>query len=456
MDEIDQIGKWWVPEARYANVAGPLRFRPSGGAEVEFVDSLPVPVNWNGRIFGIGEGEKYTLCDCKIPPNDVGSSPNPSSAFPQAVLVGEHIHSNRSYNQMKVRFPMLEWWAGDSLYQDRDCKENGTTTYEFDRSSTTLGEIEYDGDEISLVSIVDLNNRPHDKVVKQNKAFFLIKSDPNSLDYFDEYIVELQRLVSLGLNDPVHPEEIVAWTDDRQGFDRMKVEVRQALSRYHDQEPSVHPYHFTSNSIETDLESVLQKWFTDLEDGKILRDLYFGTTYSDGMFEENRLLSLVSAMESYHDRVLFPNDTSIPESEFEDIKDEIHKLASGTGLEDRMNGLIKHVINDVSIKDKIFKFMMKYKYIYESLSDDDDYDHTEVIDEIAKEAAKARHAIAHGNDDLDRDIIGIGGATDWLQIGIEACLLTVVGIDQDRIAHQLRINYYLRLDEVTAPSGQRS
>jgi len=300
-----------------------------------------------------------------------------------------------------------------------------------------------------LVSGINIRNSVCDKVIKRNKASFLIKSDPSPLNYFDEYIVELQRLVSLGLNDPVHPKEIVAWTDDRRGFDRVKVEVRQALSQYHDEEPSAHHYHFTS--AETNLETVLEKWFDDLNGGKILRNLYFGTTYNDGMFEENRLLSLVSAMESYHDRVLFPKDTSIPESEFEDIKDEVHELVSGTGLENRMNGLIKHVINDVSIKDKISKFMMEYEYIYGSLSDDDDYDHTEVINEVAKEAAGARHAIAHGSADLDRDIIGIGGAADWLQLGIEACLLTVVGIDQDRIADQLRINYDLRLDEVTPP-----
>jgi hypothetical protein len=362
--------------------------------------------------------------------------------------MGEHVSSQRLYNRIRVRFPLLERWACDGLFQDLE-ETDTTVTHEFDMTPNNIAKIEYNGDEVNLVSRNSLQYKPCDKVVKQNKASFSIKSDPRPLSYFSEYIVELQRLVSLGLNDPVHPKEIVACTDERQGGDHSEIEVRRSPSQYHDQEPSINHYHFTS--AESDLEPVLEKWFDDLSGGKILRNLYFGTTYNDNMFEENRLLSLVSAIESYHDRVLFPDDTSIPEDEFEDIAKEMHKLVSGTDLEDRMDGLVRHVINDISIKDKIIKFMMEYEFVYESLSDDDDYDHTEMIDEIAKQAANARHAIAHGNDDLDRDVIGIGGASDWLQIGIEGCLLGVVGVDQDRIADQLRINYDLRVDEIALP-----
>jgi hypothetical protein len=447
MDSIDQTGEWWVPGGRYASVQGSLQFSPSNVAQIDFSEPLSHPSDWSRRIFGIADGEKYTLCDCQTLPSNVGLSNKPRRALPQTILIGAHILPKHKYHKVRVDFSKLEQWACDKLYERREM--NGTVVYEFDTSTTTLAEIEHDDNLLSLKSEVTITRSPCEKVEKRNKTFFLIESDPNPFDHYNEYILELQRLVSLGLNDPVHPREVFAWSSDGPGSTSIKVKVLHNLSHYHQEGPSISHSHFTS--VDTDLEPVLQRWFDDLEGGKILRNLYFGAIYNDDMFEENRLLSLVSAIESYHDQVMFPDDTTIPDSEFKDIKNDIQGIVSGTGLEGRMNGLIKNVINDISIKDKLIKFMCNQEQIYESLSEDSDYDHEEVIDEVAKKAAGARHSVAHGSDELDRTIIGIGGVTDWLQLGIEACLLSLVEIEQDQIIKQLRINYHVKLDKVSPP-----
>ena len=85
------------------------------------------------------------------------------------------------------------------------------------------------------------------------------------------------------------------------------------MSHSPDVSETKHPSKYNFNPTEVDFDTAVSSWFDDLPQAQILRNFYFGTRYNEGMYEENRLLSLVTAIESYHDAVLFPDCRIIDE-----------------------------------------------------------------------------------------------------------------------------------------------
>lgn len=449
MKELDLFGKWWIPGQRNESVAGRLNFDPADGGELDLLDPLNFSrPEWNSTIFGRAGGDDITLRNCRLSHSPFDQEDEVSHLLPQIILLDQFVGYTRSFTRVDVEYPLLERWASLPLGNVEESPDEHVFTY--DPHGTTAGKTEIDGVEIRLDSTRRRSVQPCERMAISNSAKFVFEtSSAVPLDQFSDYILDAERLLSLGLNDPVHPEKITARDDNDQ--DPIQVEVFMPLSQYDDRHtPTLHHTYFTFVELNDDIGTVLTRWFADRKDGRILRNLYFGPMYNNRMFEQNRLLSLVSAMESYHDLALFPDDQVVLDDVFTPIKNGLRCLVSDTDLEGRVNGLIKHVINDISIKNKIRKFMYEYESIIANLSDEENYDHAEMIETVASSAADARHKIAHGSPE-DYELEGVGGTTDWLQIAIEACLLDLVGVEEERIWNQIRINYVVRVDEITLP-----
>jgi len=67
---------------------------------------------------------------------------------------------------------------------------------------------------------------------------------------------------------------------------------------------------FTLQHVSQRFEDVLKQWFDSAQFLEPVFNLYFGTLYNRDMYAEQRFLSLVMALESYHRKVT--NNRELP------------------------------------------------------------------------------------------------------------------------------------------------
>ncbi|AKH98666.1 ApeA N-terminal domain 1-containing protein [Halanaeroarchaeum sulfurireducens] len=448
MHEIEYWGEWWLPvdeegewqpEDPDDRVAGVLEFDPDEGGELDLMGSLTGKGGGTGEIETIHgktkDGQFVTLHDCLG--KGSGMSANATVMHKQTISVLKVFTGTLFYNgepefsELRLTYPLLEMWAQHESFVPhmRPEYENIGAHAEVPESVT----VELADAEVKLSVTPDFSKKRWQGIELTQTTEITIT--PEEALPFGEilngYARHIQNLLSLGLDEPINPNKITGVNpSEQEGKKKHKTDVAYQVSHLGNPPDSKHPNKvlFSLNDIE--FEEALLQWFESARSAQTMHNLYFGTKYNEEMFEENRFLSLAIAIEGYHTH-LFPSYRLMERDAYDDLYDDIMEtIPDEAEAKDRIDGLLRSIGNEPSLRDKIEMVFNEYDEILPELID---------VADIAKRTTDNRHNLAHALED-SVDTAAVGDLARTLQVVVEAMLMDTLGLDSDFIIKKLQNN----------------
>jgi hypothetical protein len=345
IEEFEYKGKWWLPNEPDEKISGTIRFSPSDGALLElmgrfgdiknFFEGLDIEI-----VLGVStDGKKITLYDCLETKKSIGSEASgTSSIFAHKIFVGAHFAKKEDikFRSMSVRYSHLDDWVGISGFKIEESFKNREVTVEYKLPEPMVARISNDYNiSIDFRGIYPAREIVQKEVTIRQKTYIKIESPLEKS--WNEYVfvmAKVRNFLSLLIGQPTEllaiegkteankeiiggktyysPVEIFYYTGKSATKIRRKLIPQEML--------------FTLQHVSRRFEDVLKQWFDNAEFLEPVFNLYFGTLYNRDMYAEQRFLSLVMALESYHRKVI--NNRELPEEEHEKRIDTILSSAS--------------------------------------------------------------------------------------------------------------------------------
>lgn len=371
MDKTDYKGLWFAPEKPGEAVPGLLHFEKSGRITLDLQGTLTdhecarpqsLPLILGTSI----EGAMFTLYGC-IQTNVSGGieGVRETSFHILGVLKGSHFSSPESivFGRLDATFPQLDWWVGNSGVKiDHPDKETIVIT----KQSSFLESVNLPNMRLSLgFSYTD--HFAMDEISVKHVPFISIElTHEIQLKKLLDLLYQLCNFFALAVSQPVYPESIDGFTEAAKvtivgKSHRRPIEIIYEGVNYGvPLDPvNMRSMLFELRTIRSQFANLLQKWFEKSELLRPVYDLYFGTLYNPHMFLQQKFLSLVQAVESYHRRV-FDGHESSPEQHKTRIQDiinvtpEEHKSWLQNELADS---------NDPSLRSRLQELVTKYSFL---------------------------------------------------------------------------------------------
>lgn len=313
--EFEYKGIWWLPDRPEKQVSGTLTFTPDEGANLDLMGSFKDTVNMNITlkpeiILGVSsKGEYITLYKC-FETNSTTSFPRfqTSSRFlANLVFVGVHFQKSEdiSFKSISVHYLHLDEWVNISGFDIKSWGEKEVIIkYKLPKSFQA---------KISSGFKVSINFRrkvsscsfgQKEVTIKQNTEIKIETSEEKPFEDFREIIYHIQNLLTLGITEPVYPLSITGLTEvnvENEAY-YLPVKIFYQLLDIPKGHKTLTPNDmlFTFKDISDRFEPLLKNWFEKMDLLEPVFNLYFGTLYNPRMYLEDRFLSLIQAIESFH------------------------------------------------------------------------------------------------------------------------------------------------------------
>lgn len=461
MDEFSALGDWWLPEEPDRKVSGEVECSPSDGVRIDLSDALTGDEHHSADqlfsdsiqtiryLYGkLKEGRKVTAISGIVSEYSVHGwdSVDQSCEF-EKLLVGEHIDRESGFEKIKVQIPNLSVWMNSNLIKHNlkkthERKENSSdqnlASYEIKKGCSHIAEM--DGKEIKIISSVSINEKYPRELKITEKGYVSIHSDEKDLYKILNEALDVVKFLSLGMGGMVLPNHIsVSQSSDS---DRL-LEVYTQLPNYSlFEEQKRSDYLFNVDQI--DFETALTKWFNHREAAPVFHQQRDEVIQNPDLTPRLEFLTLVIAIESYHDHIR-PDRNLMDEEKFDELKTKVFgSIPDAAGAEDRIKGLVRNIGNDPSLKDKIVTVVSEHEIF------------DEIIDthEFASTVRDFRHNLAHGLDTVDNsELIEINGK---LRILVDGILLSEVDIDTEDARRALWNRYGTREIELSPVESSKN
>lgn len=321
MEEFELKGIWWLPNNENNYIHGILRFIPEDGAYLELMDQLLDYKTYEVDIIlgRSADGKNITLYKCfELKKTLISSGFLTSKVFANIVFKGVHFEKEEDiiFTELSCHYSNLDEWAwmnGISLEYTGDNKIE--IKYEYPPVVSVNISEEY------TIEIYVITQTPSYSIVQKEASIVqkvyvkLINNKLNSFDEHREKLDHMQNFISLGVGVPVRNINLIGKTEENkeelQGniiYPKVTIYlISKVLSSSYKQ---VLPPHmlFSFRAIEEEFHKIIKSWFDMKKTLSPIFDLYFGIIYNSGMYLEQRFLSLVQAIESYHRRTRINNE----------------------------------------------------------------------------------------------------------------------------------------------------
>lgn len=454
MAKLELQGSWWLPDGSHS-LPGTLEFNTQQGGTLTTTGSLSAlvsgeetsrpedilsPSELPDRIFGTAQsGEQITLWGpvmTRYQGRSVGPGAGTDSEeyITQLLYIGDHIEDEPEFGRFTFTFPKLHEWSDESLVRPILERDQLNEVVESNRDAHT-GYVAMEPKQwcaeiadckICIFSGVS-TERDGDSVKMGEST--TVSVEPDSPCTFQELRLKVTRPIwqyfTMALGKPVYPIDISAGSIS----DTAQVEIYPMFSHYdEDLELNITDFNFRWSDV--DLEQSLKDWFEHTEVANSLHSYYFAHRYNDEMYLNFDFLSLVVALESYHESVV-DSPKVIPKEEFKDILDDVEgALPSGSEIETRVMNLLRPIGNQYPLKTQLNHVLGEYEEMLDSLID---------IESTSSDANTIRNQIAHGyaTPDTDKMI----DCLPKLQAVIDTILLDAIGLEAGHIQETLAKNY---------------
>lgn len=432
MEDLEYRGEWWLAEeGEEERVAGILEFDPDEGGTLELIGSFGGfdrgPYGEVDLIKGhTTDGKIVTLQDCFIHHSGLSGTMQTQSVTVRKVFTGVQFSGgDLELDKVCISFPLLELWTATEIFGIPEGQMSGAEVGEFDEVEA---ELENANIRLNIAPSQQVNRYKGMDITQQ--AYFAIEpGEPLSIsEYIDDYIRHIQHLICLAIGEPVNPDDVKGYFENDGETERIQISYQ--VSHLPEVPNKKHPHKLQFNLRDIDFEEALLNWFEDADGAEMAHNLYFGTQYNNTMFEENKFLSLVIALESYQS-YLFPDHRLMDEDEYDELHGDIlETIPDGAEAKERIDNLLGSIGNKGSLRDQLSMVFYEYEDILEALID---------MEEVIKDARDGRHNIAHGLG-KEYDLDELGDTARLLQVVLEAIYLSAIGLDPEFIKEKLAEN----------------
>ncbi len=185
---------------------------------------------------------------------------------------------------------------------------------------------------------------------------------------------------------------------------------------------------FTFKDISGRFESFLRKWFEKVDLLEPIYDLYFGTLYNPCMYLKHRFLSLIQAIESFHQRI-YGGEYLLDENYKKVYDTLVNAIPNGvkTDFKEILENKLKYG-NELSLRKRLKEIFDKYQEILNVFIENKNTFIEKVVD--------TRNYQTHHDKDLkERYASGkeLYNLTQKLKILLEICLLIELGFSSEEI-----------------------
>jgi hypothetical protein len=372
LEKTEYKGSWFVPEKPDAVIPGVLHFENSGRITLDLQGTLTDPKGTRPQslplILGKStEGAIITLYGCIQTNTSAGIEGVRETSFHiVGVLIGAHFGSPESigFGRLSATFPQLDWWVGSSgVKVELPDKETIAIT----KQSSYLESANLPGMRLSIgFSFTEHFGR--DEVSVKPVPFVSIDLTTEiQLKKLLDLLYHLCNFFALAASQPVYPDLIDVFTEtakvtlgDGKSF-RRPIKIVYGGVNYGVPLDAVNMRGmlFELSSVRSKFANLLEKWFEKRALLEPVFDLYFGTLYNTQMFLQQKFLSLVQGVESYHRRV-FDGYESSPEQHKKRLQDIIKATPNEhkSWLQDKLSDS-----NDLSLKRRLEELVIKYSFL---------------------------------------------------------------------------------------------
>jgi hypothetical protein len=260
--------------------------------------------------------------------------------------------------QVCLSFPLLGMWTATNTVHVPEGKISGATISKFDSI-----EAELDNVTIRLNTVPSQSIKQWKGIEITQQAYFCIEPDEPMVfnDYIDDYIRHLQHFICLAIGEPVNPVNVKGYYDHDGETERM--DITYQVSHLPEVPEKKHPHRLQFNLQDINFEESLQNWFRDADGAEMLHNLYFGTQYNKTMFEENKFISLVIALESYQS-YLFPDHQLMERAEYDELHEEVlNTISDDAAAKERIENLLDSIGNKGSLHKQLSMVFYEYEDI---------------------------------------------------------------------------------------------
>jgi hypothetical protein len=446
IEEFEYKGIWWLPNKHKEQISGTLSFTPYEGAILDLIGSFKDIKDMNKMlepkiILGISSnGKNITLHKCFETKSNL-SVPGllTSSFYANVVFVGTHFQKNDDikFKKLSIHYSYLDDWVNISGFDLQHFSDKKEVVIKYKLPESIQASI---GEDYKIFIDIRATGPTHSIVQKEAsiKQRTYIRIEPSEEKSFDEYLnimYHIQNFLSLGIMESVHPVAIAGITEANKEMIKDRayhspVEISYRLSEIPKAPKTLLPSNmlFTFKDISDRFEVFLRNWFEKAGLLEPIYDLYFGTLYNPRMYLEHRFLSLIQAIESFHQRIY--GGEYLSDEDYKDVFDAlVNAIPSGVkrDFKESLENKLKYG-NEFSLRKRLKEIFDKYQEILNEFIENKNAFIEKVVD--------TRNYQTHHDEDL-KERAASGEAlyrlTQKLKILLEICLLTELGFSSEEI-----------------------
>jgi hypothetical protein len=447
MQELEEVGIWWLPSNPERQISGVLKFSSSTGIQLELIGSFQENhvVDFSevyAIILGVIQGKLVTLCGNRVTQSD---SPSPGFKSEKYIanlaFVGTHFSSpdEAKFYRVAIEYSYLSDWANlPPIRREEEYEENCRNIRGLNFSYTRPGCIQGNTDQGLLSLSYTWRNSGHPFQINfTQSATFEIKSKEDfSFDqWMSKIIFPLQNFITLATDRPNSVTRVLAFsrhgsraTLDTAYFTKEDAIIEIIYSSIYTearQKNRLLPNEllFELKDIKETFGDTMSRWLAIAAELDSVCNLFFSTRYSQAMYQENHFLNIVQAAESYHRRRRF--NRVLPKHEHEE---RISRILGNASEEDQE--WLKQKLafsNEPSLKERLIDLVKETREIISPLIVDED--------SFIKQVRNTRNYLTHYDKSLQKKAVK-GGNLYWLtytlEVLLQACFLKELGFPSEQ------------------------
>ena len=443
IEKFEYKGYWWLPNRPQTKISGTLTFNPDEGAILDLEGSLKDIGDLNRLlrpevILGASlDGKNITLLNCvETKTNLHVPGYLTMSFFAVVVLVGAHFQRADiiKFKKLSIHYSYLDEWVNISGFNIQQRSQTQTQVeYKLPKPIQVTG-----GEDYKI--FINFRAKPYfaepKKVSIEQRAFINIEfSEEKSFDEYLSLMDHIRNFLSLGVTEPVYPLAIEGITELNKEV--IKDKVYYPPVKIFAEQPDIpttlrilHPSNmlFTFNDISDKFGMLLKNWFKKADLLEPVYSLYFGTLYNPRMYPEHRFLSLIHAIESFHQRVHGGKYLS-DDDDYGRIRDVLVNAIPNDVMRDFRESLTNKIKygNEYSLGKRLKEIFVKYQENLKFIENKDIF---------IRKIVDTRNYLTHYDKEL-REQSASGEAlyhlTQKLKMVMEICLLSELGFSSSEI-----------------------
>lgn len=443
MQELEEIGIWWIPSNPEIQVSGLLKFSSSTGIRLELIGSLQEHSKVNCPIIlGVTQGKLITLYGSKVSDSRSSAPGFESEKYTvKTAFIGAHFSApdEIKFNRVAVEYSYLADWADlPVIKRQEELEEDNYNVRGFNFSYIRPEPIRGNTNQgiLSLVYTWHNSGQPFQIDFSQSAMFEIKSQEHFSFDeWMTKIIFPLQNFITLATNRPNSVTRVLAFshygiraTDDNPHFTKQDISIEVIYRSVYtearqDNRLLSDDLLFQFKDIKETFGDTMTRWLAIAAELDSVCNLFFSTRYSQRMYQENHFLNIVQAAESYHRRRRF--NRVLPKEEHEK---RISRIIDNALEEDKE--WLKQKLsfsNEPSLKERLIDLRQETSEIISLLITDEN--------SFIKQVRDTRNYLTHYDKSLWKKTVkgeDLYWLTYTLEVLLQTCFLKELGFSPEQ------------------------